>query len=103
MTENRRKQVPIDFPDRRNMQVLSKSFVATAKQIICGITIFLIAGWISYISLKGVTLDVMVNGINTRVTVLETVASTIKEDIVEIKALIKEVRDDQRRVKRGDR
>ena len=67
------------------------------KQIVCGILIVLIAGWITYISAKGVSIDAMVAGINTRVTVLETVASTIKDDIVEIKTLIKEVREDQRR------
>jgi hypothetical protein len=67
------------------------------KQVVCGILIILIAGWITYVSAKGVSLDTMVSGINTRVTVLETVASTIKEDIMEIKVLIKEVREEQRR------
>ncbi len=67
------------------------------KQIVCGILIVLIAGWITYVSAKGATLDALIAGINTRVTVLETVASTIKDDIVEIKTLIKEVREDQRR------
>lgn len=71
------------------------------KQIICGILVVLIAGWITYVSAKGISLDAMVAGINTRVTVLETVASTIKDDILEIKVLIKEIRRDQ--MKREDR
>lgn len=74
----------------------------TFKQIVCGITIILIAGWIAYVSIKGITIDAMVAGINTRVTVLETVASTIKDDVLEIKMLMKEVRaDQQRREKHG--
>lgn len=67
------------------------------KQIIVGVVTLLIAGWIAYTSTKGYTLDAMVAGINTRVAVLETVASTIKDDILEIKNMMKEVRDDQRR------
>ncbi len=67
------------------------------KQIVVGVVTLLIAGWIAYTSTKGYTLDAMVAGINTRVTVLETVASTIKDDILEIKVMMKEVRDDQRR------
>jgi hypothetical protein len=66
------------------------------KQVVCGVLIILIAGWVTYVSVKGVSIDALVAGINTRVTVLETVASTIKDDVVEIKMLIKEVRDDQR-------
>jgi hypothetical protein len=69
----------------------------TLKQIVCGVLIVLIAGWITYVSAKGVTIDAMVAGINTRVTVLESVTSTIKDDIIEIKMLIKEVREDQKR------
>jgi hypothetical protein len=65
------------------------------KQIICGVVIVLISGWIGYISLKGSTLDAMAAGLNTRVTVLESVTSTIRGDISEIKSLIKQVRDDQ--------
>jgi len=67
------------------------------KQIICGILVILIAGWITYVSAKGVSLDALVAGINTRVTVLETVASTIKDDIIEIKVLMKEIRYEQMR------
>jgi hypothetical protein len=67
------------------------------KQIVCGILIVLVAGWITYVSAKGVSLDAVVAGINTRVTVLETVASTIKDDITEIKVLMKEIRHDQMR------
>jgi hypothetical protein len=71
------------------------------KQVVCGIVVILIAGWITYVSVKGTSLDAMIAGINTRVTVLETVASTIKDDILEIKVLIKEIRRDQ--MKREDR
>ena len=67
------------------------------KQVIVGVVTLLIAGWIAYTSTKGYTIDSMVAGINTRVAVLETVASTIKDDILEIKNMMKEVRDDQRR------
>lgn len=73
------------------------------KQIVCGVVIILIAGWIGYVSLKGTTLDAMVSGINTRVTVLETVTSAIKDDITEIKILIKEVRADQQRIYNKER
>ena len=67
------------------------------KNITVGVVTILIAGWVTYVSVKGVNLDAMVAGINTRVSVLETVASTIKEDIMEIKALLYEVRNDQKR------
>ncbi len=66
------------------------------KQVVCGVVIILIAGWITYVSVKGTSLDAMIAGINTRVSVLETVAFTIKEDIVEIKVLMKEIKDGQR-------
>lgn len=69
----------------------------TFSQVICGILIILIAGWICYVSFKGITLDGAIAGINTRVTVLETVASTIKDDIMEIKGMLKEIREDQKR------
>ncbi len=68
------------------------------KQVVCGVVVILIAGWIGYVSLKGTTLDAMVAGINTRVTVLESVTSAIKDDILEIKMLIREVREDQKRI-----
>jgi hypothetical protein len=67
------------------------------KQILCGIFVVLIAGWVTYVSAKGISIDTMVAGINTRVTVLETVALNIKEDIIEIKMLMREVRQDQKR------
>jgi hypothetical protein len=67
------------------------------KQIVCGVVILLIAGWISYVSLKGITLDAAAAGLSTKVAVLESVTLTIKEDITEIKTLIKEVRTDQKR------
>ena len=70
------------------------------KQIVCGVVIVLVAGWIGYISLKGTTLDAIAAGLNTRVTVLETITSTIKEDISDIKTMIKEVRDDRRKENR---
>lgn len=65
------------------------------KQIVCGIVIILVAGWITYVSVKGTSLDAMVAGINTRVTVLETVANTIKDDVSEMKLMIREIRNDQ--------
>ena len=67
------------------------------KQVVCGILIVLIAGWITYVSAKGVTLDAMVAGMNTRVTVLETVASTIKDDIIEVKIMLRDIRNEQMR------
>ena len=67
------------------------------KQIVCGILIVLIAGWITYVSAKGITLDAMVAGMNTRVTVLETVASTIKDDIIEVKIMLRDIRNEQMR------
>ena len=66
------------------------------KQIVAGIVVILVAGWITYVSIKGTSLDAMMAGINTRVSVMETVASTIKDDIVEIKVMMKEIRDGQR-------
>lgn len=85
------------------MTTVAKPQNGLLKQVACGILILLISGWIGYVSLKGITLDTMVAGINTRVTVLETVASTIKDDIMEIKLLIKEVRADQQRRERRER
>ena len=72
------------------------------KKIACGVMIVLIAGWVTYVSVKGVSLDAVVAGINTRVSVLEQVASTIKEDIVEMKVMLRDIRGDQiRREKKG--
>lgn len=72
------------------------------KKIAVGVMVVLIAGWVTYVSVKGVSLDAVVAGINTRVSVLEQVASTIKEDIQEIKILMRDVRNDQiRREKKG--
>ena len=74
---------------------------STFKQIVSGVLIIVIAGWITYVTLKGQTLDAVIAGINTRVSVLEVVASTIKDDITEIKLLVKELRNDQiRRARR---
>lgn len=73
------------------------------KQIICGVMIVLVAGWITYVSMKGISLDAMVAGLHTRVTVLELVATTIKDDITEIKLLMKEVRSDQMRRERKEK
>ena len=74
---------------------------STFKQIACGNLTIVIAGWITYVTLKGQTLDAVIAGINTRVSVLEVVASTIKDDITEIKLLVKELRNDQiRRARR---
>ena len=70
------------------------------KQIVCGVVIVLIAGWIGYVSLKGSTLDAVASGLNTRVSVLESVTTAIKCDISEIKGMVKEVRDDQMRRER---
>ena len=75
----------------------------TLRHIVSGIIIILIAGWIGYISVKGITIDAMVAGINTRVSVLETVASTIKDDIVEIKGLMRDVRENQLRLERKEK
>ncbi len=66
------------------------------KQVMAGILVILIAGWITYVSVKGTSLDAMIAGIHTRVSVLEMVATTIKEDIAEIKTVMKEIRDSQR-------
>ena len=67
------------------------------KQIAVGVIIILIAGWVTYVSAKGVSMDAIVAGIQTRVAVLENVALTIKEDIAEIKATMKEIRNDQKK------
>ena len=67
------------------------------KQIAVGVIIILIAGWVTYVSAKGVSMDAIVAGIQTRVAVLENVALTIKEDIAEIKVTMKEIRNDQKR------
>ena len=67
------------------------------KQIAVGVIIILIAGWVTYVSAKGVSTDAIVAGIQTRVAVLENVALTIKEDIAEIKVTMKEIRNDQKR------
>ena len=67
------------------------------RQIVGGVVIILIASWICYVSLKGITLDATAAGLSTKVAVLESVTLTIKEDITEIKTLIKEVRTDQKR------
>ena len=67
------------------------------KQIAVGVIIILIAGWVTYVSAKGVSMDAIVAGIQTRVAVLESVALTIKEDIAEIKVTMKEIRNDQKR------
>lgn len=75
----------------------------TFKQIMGGILIILVAGWIGYISIRGITLQEVVAGIHTRVSVLEAVAKTIKEDMIEIKTLIRQVRDDQLRREKKER
>ena len=67
------------------------------KQIAVGVIIILIAGWVTYVSAKGISMDAIAAGIQTRVAVLENVALTIKEDIAEIKATMKEIRNDQKK------
>ena len=80
--------------EERRQENSEKSMV---KQIIAGIIIVLVGGWITYVTFKGVSLDAMISGINARVAVLESVTSTIKDDIMEIKGMLKEIRDDQKR------
>ena len=72
------------------------------KQVICGTLIVLVTGWITYVSAKGIGLDTLISGINTRVTVLETVAATIKNDILEMKGMLRDIRNDQMRKQRRD-
>jgi len=67
------------------------------KQIAVGVIIILIAGWVTYVSAKGISMDAITAGIQTRVAVLENVALTIKEDIAEIKMTMKEIRNDQKK------
>ncbi len=67
------------------------------KQIIVGIVVVLVAGWITYVSVKGTTLDAMIAGVKIEVAVLKEVTSTIKDDINEMKVIVKEIRDGQRR------
>ena len=72
------------------------------NRIVVGIVVVLICSWVTYVSVKGVSLDTQVAGVNTRVSVLEVIASTIREDVRDIKILITEVRNDQKRAERRD-
>jgi len=72
------------------------------NKIVIGIVVVLVCSWVTYVSVKGVSLDTQVAGVNTRVSVLEVIASTIKEDVRDIKILITEVRNDQKRADRRD-
>ena len=72
------------------------------NKILVGIVVILVCSWVTYVSIKGVSLDTQVAGVNTRVSVLEVIASTIKEDVRDIKILITEVRNDQKRADRRD-
>ena len=70
------------------------------NKILVGIVVILVCSWVTYVSIKGVSLDTQVAGVNTRVSVLEVIASTIREDVRDIKILITEVRNDQKRAER---
>ena len=72
------------------------------NKIVIGIVVVLVCSWVTYVSVKGVSLDTQVAGVNTRVSVLEVIASTIREDVRDIKILITEVRNDQKRAERRD-
>ena len=72
------------------------------NRIVVGIVVVLVCSWVTYVSIKGVSLDTQVAGVNTRVSVLEVIASTIREDVRDIKILITEVRNDQKRADRRD-
>jgi hypothetical protein len=65
------------------------------KQILCVILSALIVGWVGYVSSQGIKLD-------TRVAVQESITSTIKEDVKELKGdmkvmigVVQEIRSDQ--------
>ncbi len=74
------------------------------KAIITGLVITLVSAWVVYVSVKGVTIDAIVAGINTRVTVIETATTlqfnTIAEWRKEIKTSLDEIATEQKNTNR---
>ncbi len=74
------------------------------KAIITGLVITLVSAWVVYVSVKSVTIDAIVAGINTRVTVIET-ANTLQFNTIadwrkEIKASLDEIATEQKNTNR---
>lgn len=61
-----------------------------SKTVIAGVVVVIVAAWLSWVSVCSVSVD-------KRVTVLESVIIYIQNDMKEIKDILKEVRDDQKR------
>lgn len=68
----------------------------TNKQILSGIVIIVVAAWLSWISICAVSYD-------KRIGIVEAAIIYVKDDLHELKALIKEVRNDQIRRQQKDK
>lgn len=66
------------------------------KQVLCGVAVVIIAAWLSYISVCTVNYD-------RRIGILESVIVYLKDDLHELKGLIKEIRNDQIRRQQTER
>ena len=66
------------------------------KRVLFSIMIILVAGWITWVSFSA-------SGNKERISVVEASISYVRSDISEMKALVKEIRQDQVRRERGER
>ena len=73
-----------------------------ARTIIIALVVFSITSWIGYITLRTINVSVEVASVTTKVAVIEAINLTIKDDIIDMKSTLKEIRNDQvRRQKQG--
>jgi hypothetical protein len=77
------------MPDQKSNSV--DSF----KRAVCSIVAAVLIGWLGWVSFGAISVD-------KRVTVVESTVAYIREDITEMKVLVKEIRQDQLRRERRD-
>jgi hypothetical protein len=65
------------------------------KRAVGSVLIIVIAGWLGWVSVCAIAYD-------KRISVVESVVTYIKEDISEMKALVKDIRSDQVRRERKE-
>jgi hypothetical protein len=69
--------------------------ISNFKRIGGTILVLIITGWLGWVSVCSIAYE-------KRISVVESVVSFIKEDIVEVKLLVKEIRNDQLRRERRE-
>jgi hypothetical protein len=66
-----------------------------AKNIIVAVVIFCVTGWVAYISTRGLVTNENVAKLSEKVSVIENDHKNLKENVIEIKNLVVEIRRDQ--------